>query len=260
MVFGPAFNINRDPLGGRFFEYLTEDPFLSGKLAAAQVRGIQSEGVSACIKHFAANGRDLNRNWYMSNVDERTLREIYLRGFEIAVEEGDPWGCMTAANGLNGDLCSDSRWLLNDVLKGEWGFKGLVLTDFCHSRSTEKAALAGLDIDMPWGDFETIKFGKPLMDAVARGDVPQSVLDEMVRRILWVKWKTGMLDHKDMKAGAALNTPEGCRREYGAAEKRRRFAAARYRQDEEGRADRSQLRPAFLRAGTRRKFGRSGRV
>ena len=172
------------------------------------MRGIQSEGVSACIKHFAANGRDLNRNWYMSNVDERTLREIYLRGFEIAVEEGDPWGCMTAANGLNGDLCSDSRWLLNDVLKGEWGFKGLVLTDFCHSRSTEKAALAGLDIDMPWGDFETIKFGKPLMDAVARGDVPQSVLDEMVRRILWVKWKTGMLDHKDMKAGAALNTPE----------------------------------------------------
>lgn len=208
MVFGPAFNINRDPLGGRFFEYLSEDPLLSGKLAAAQVRGIQSEGVSACIKHFAANGRDLNRNWYMSNADERTLREIYLRGFEIAVKEGDPWGCMTAANGLNGDLCSDSKWLLNEVLKGEWGFEGLVLTDFCHSRSTEKAALAGLDIDMPWGDFETIKFGKPLMDAVARGDVPQSVLDEMVRRILWVKWKTGMLDHRDMKAGAALNTKE----------------------------------------------------
>ena len=80
MVFGPAFNINRDPLGGRFFEYLTEDPYLNGKLAAAQVRGMQREGVSACIKHFAVNSRDLNRNWYMSRVDERTLREIYLRG------------------------------------------------------------------------------------------------------------------------------------------------------------------------------------
>ena len=127
MVFGPAFNINRDPLGGRFFEYLTEDPYLNGKLAAAQVRGMQREGVSACIKHFAVNSRDLNRNWYMSRVDERTLREIYLRGYEIAVKEADPWGCMTAANGLNGELCSDNEWLLNEVLKKEWGFKGLVL-------------------------------------------------------------------------------------------------------------------------------------
>ena len=117
MVFGPAFNINRDPLGGRFFEYLTEDPYLNGKLAAAQVRGMQREGVSACIKHFAVNSRDLNRNWYMSRVDERTLREIYLRGYEIAVKEADPWGCMTAANGLNGELCSDNEWLLNEVLK-----------------------------------------------------------------------------------------------------------------------------------------------
>lgn len=208
MVFGPAFNINRDPLGGRFFEYLTEDPYLNGKIAAAQVKGMQKEGVSACIKHFAVNSRDLNRNWYMSRVDERTLREIYLRGYEIAVKEADPWGCMTAANGLNGELCSDNEWLLNEVLKKEWGFKGLVLTDFCHSRSTEKAALAGLDIDMPWGDFETILFGKPLMEAVEQGKVPESVLNEMVRRILWVKYKTGVLDHKDLKAGFAVNTKE----------------------------------------------------
>lgn len=208
MIFGPAFNINRDPLGGRFFEYLSEDPLLSGRLAAAQVRGMQEAGTSACIKHFAANGRDLNRNEYMSNVDERTLREIYLRGFEIAVQEGDPWGCMTAANGLNGELCSDNEWLLNDILKGEWGFKGLVLTDFCHSRSTEKAALAGLDIDMPWGDFETIRFGKPLLDAGDEGRVPQATLDGMVRRILWNRYMTGVLDHKDPKQGAQANTPE----------------------------------------------------
>ncbi len=208
MIFGPAFNINRDPLGGRFFEYLSEDPLLSGKLAAAQVRGMQQAGTSACIKHFAVNGRDLNRNWYMSNVDERTLREIYLRGFEIAVRESEPWACMTAANGLNGELCSDNRWLLRDVLKDEWGFKGLVLTDFCHSRSTEKAALAGLDIDMPWGDFETIRFGKPLMDAVVEGRVPETVLDEMVGRILWNRWKTGQLDGRDPREGAQINTPE----------------------------------------------------
>jgi beta-glucosidase len=208
VIFGPAFNINRDPLGGRFFEYFTEDPYLNGKLAAAQVRGIQSEGVAACIKHFAVNGRDLNRNEYMSRVDERTLREIYLRGFETAVREADPWSCMTAANGLNDTLCSDSHWLLTDMLRREWGFRGMVLTDFCHSRSTVQAALAGLDVDMPWAAFAEAKFGKPLLEAVERGELPPSVLDEMVRRILWVRWKTGLLAPGDARADAALNTPE----------------------------------------------------
>lgn len=209
MVLGPAFNINRDPLGGRFFEYFSEDPLTSGKIAAAQVRGIQKEGVSACIKHFAANGRDWNRNLYMTWADERTLREIYLRGFEIAVKEAEPWGCMTAANGLNGELCSDNQWLLNHVLKDEWGFKGVVLTDFCHSRSTVKAALAGLDIDMPWGDYETVPFGKPLQEAVEEGKVPEEVLNEMVRRILWLRYKLGLLKPGQSKLGeGTVNTPE----------------------------------------------------
>lgn len=209
MVLGPAFNINRDPLGGRFFEYFSEDPLISGKIAAAQVRGIQKEGVSACIKHFAANGRDWNRNLYMTWADERTLREIYLKGFEIAVKESEPWGCMTAANGLNGELCSDNQWLLNQVLKKEWGFKGVVLTDFCHSRSTVKAALAGLDIDMPWGNFETVPFGKPLLEAVQVGKVPEEVLDEKIRRILWLRYKLGMLETgKRKQAQGAVNTLE----------------------------------------------------
>lgn len=209
MVLGPAFNINRDPLGGRFFEYFSEDPLVSGKIAAAQVRGIQKEGVAACIKHFAANGRDLNRNLYMTWADERTLREIYLRGFEIAVKESEPWGCMTAANGLNGDLCSDNQWLLNQVLKNEWGFKGVVITDFCHSRSTVKAALAGLDIDMPWGDFETVPFGKPLLEAVKVGKVPEEVLDDKVRRILWLRYKLGMVQPGKSRLGqGTVNTPE----------------------------------------------------
>jgi beta-glucosidase len=205
---GPAFNLNRDVLGGRFFEYFSDDPLLSGKLAAAQIRGLQSEGVGACAKHYAVNGREFNRNDYMSRADERTLRELYLKNFEIAVKEGKPWSVMTAANGLNGDLCSDSQFLLNDMLKGEWGFEGLVMTDWCHSKSTVKAALAGLDVDMPGGKFEVMKFGQPLVDAVKRGDVPESVVDDKVRRVLRVYALTGLLDGKDRLAGAALNTPE----------------------------------------------------
>ncbi len=208
MVFAPAYNIERDPLNGRFFEYYTEDPYLNGKLGAAFVEGLQSQKVASCIKHLACNGREWNRNWYMSNVDERALREIYLRGFEICVKESSPWGCMTAANGLNGELCSDNKWLLNDVLKKEWGFKGFVLTDFCHSRSTEKAALAGLDLDMPWGNFETIHFGKPLMKAVQEGKVSMAVLDGMVRRILRTRYAVGLMDGRKATDGGIINTPE----------------------------------------------------
>ena len=208
MLLGPAFNIVRDPLGGRFFEYFTEDPQLNGKIAAAFVRGLQNQGTAACIKHLAANGRELNRNNYMSVINERALREIYLPGFEIAVKEGHPWGAMTAANGLNGDLCSDSQWLLNEVLKGEWGFDGFVMTDFCHSRSTEKAALAGLDMDMPWGNFAQAKFGRPLLNAVKEGRVPQAMLDDKVRRILRVMGRVGLLDGAPLRTETAINTPE----------------------------------------------------
>lgn len=207
VVFGPAFNINRDPLGARFFEYMSEDPLLSGKMAAPQVRGMQEEGVAACMKHFATNGRDYNRDWYMSWADERTLREIYLRGFEIVAKEANPWAVMTAANGLNGELCSDNAWLLNQVLKNEWGFQGMVLTDFCHSRSSVKAALAGLDVDMPWGSYEQVPFGKPLADAVEEGKVPMEVLDGMVYRILWVRKQLGLLPGLSSEKVCERNTP-----------------------------------------------------
>lgn len=209
IIFGPAFNINRDPLGARFFEYMSEDPVLSGKLAAAEVRGMQSMGVSACIKHLATNGRDWNRDNYMTWCDERTLREIYLRGFEIAVKEANPWACMTAANGLNGELCSDNQWLLKEVLKNEWGFKGIVLTDFCHSRSTVKAALAGLDVDMPWGTYNDVPFGKKLADAVTEGKVPMSNLDQKVYRLLYLRYQLGLLGDKPCLIGkGTINTPE----------------------------------------------------
>ena len=218
IMFGPAFNINRDPLGARFFEYMSEDPLLSGKMAAAQVRGMQAEGVAACMKHFACNGRDWNRNLYMTWADERTLREIYLRGFEICQKESHPWSVMTAANGLNGELCSNNQWLLQQVLKNEWGFEGIVLTDFCHSRSTVKAAWAGLDMDMPWGGYDGVPFGKPLATAVEEGKVPMEILDEMVRRHLWLRYQIGLMGDKECRIGKGeLNTEVHQQTAYDAA-------------------------------------------
>ena len=187
----------------------------------------------------------------MSNVDERTLRGNLPARFRNSGRRGRPVGVHDGGQRTERRPVQRQQVAAQRCAEGRNGVSGTEVTDFCHSRSTEKAALAGLDIDMPWGDFRDDQIRKLLMDAVARGDVPQSVLDEMVRRILWVKWKTGMLDHKDMKAGAApqyagesAGGPPGCRREYGAAEKRRRFAAARYRQDEEGRADRAPIAPS----------------
>jgi beta-glucosidase len=209
MIFAPALNILRDPLGGRWFEYFTEDPFLNARLAAAVVRGIQSQGVAACPKHLACNNRERNRNEYLSMVDERALREIYLPGFEAAWKDGGAWAYMTAANGLNGDLCSDSRWLLQQVVKDEWGFDGLVLTDFCHTRSCEKAALAGLDVSMPGtDDWPAYLFGGQLLRAVEQGRVPASALDDKARRVLRVLARCGLLDaNPDPTRGGAANLP-----------------------------------------------------
>jgi beta-glucosidase len=208
MVFAPALNIERDPLNGRFFEYLTEDPYLDGQLAAPMVRGIQDQRVVACIKHFAANNREWNRDWYMSNVDEQTLEEIYLPAFKAAVQQGEAWAVMTAANGLNGKLACQNHWLLTTTLKDEWRFKGLTLTDYNHARGTEQAAFAGLDVSMPWGDWDTESFGKPLLDDVVAGKIPQTLIDEKVRRILGVMQKVGLLDGVDPHAGGSVNTPE----------------------------------------------------
>lgn len=204
MLLGPGINILRDPLGGRFFEYYSEDPHLTAELAVAIVRGIQSEGVAACVKHYAANNREDNRNHYMSMVDERTLHEIYLPAFRRSVQEGGAWAIMTSANGVNGDFVSDSRALLRDVLKDGWGFDGFVLTDWLETRSTEKAAFAGLDVSMPGRNS---LFGAPLLAAVRDGRVPESVIDDKVRRILRVYGRVGALDGRKIDEGAARNTP-----------------------------------------------------
>lgn len=192
VLLGPGVNILRDPLGGRFFEYYTEDPYLNGELTAWMVQGIQRMGVAACLKHYACNNREYNRNDYYAIVDDRTLHEIYLPVFKAAVQKGHAWTVMTSANGINFEFVSDSRKMLTDILKNQWGFDGFVITDWLQTRTTEKAIAAGLEKSMPgWDDCG---FGKPLREALERGTVRESYLDDKVIRILRVYDRVGALE------------------------------------------------------------------
>jgi beta-glucosidase len=201
MLLAPAINILRDPLNGRFFEYFTEDPHLNAELTVAFVQGLQSQGVASSLKHYVANNRDENRNSYSSEVDRRTLEEIYFPAFKAGVQRGGAWSVMTAANRVNGEYVSDSRFLLTDILKNEWGFDGMVLTDWCGTQSTELAALAGLDVSMPFR--ANSPFGAPLLAAVREGRVPEAVIDEKARRLLRTMGRVGLLDGVGQKEGGA---------------------------------------------------------
>ncbi|MHB8888957.1 MAG: beta-glucosidase [Acidobacteriaceae bacterium] len=208
MVLGPAINIDRDPLDGRFFEYGTEDPYLNARLAPAEIQGLQSQKVAACVKHFVCNNREDNRGSYMSNVGERALHEIYFPGFRAAVEQGKTWGVMTAANGVNGSFAPANKYLITTVLEKRWGFKGVVRSDGNHARSTLGAAFAGLDVGMAAGHWKTDPFGKPLMDAVLQGKVPVSIVDDKVRRVLRVMALVGILNGVPATTGGSINTPQ----------------------------------------------------
>ena len=168
LLLGPGMNIKRHPGGGRNFEYLSEDPVLSGHLAAGMVRGIQSEGVGACLKHYVANNHESYRMVCDVIVDERTFRELYLRGFEIAVTESTPWAVMTSYNLVNGEYVGDSERLLNDVLRTEWGFEGLVVTDWGGMNDRVAATRAGVDLEMPssGGAYDRL-----VIDAVDAGEL-----------------------------------------------------------------------------------------
>jgi beta-glucosidase len=178
VVLGPGMNIKRTPLCGRNFEYFSEDPLLSGLCAAAQVRGLQSQGVGACVKHFAANNQEANRYRISADVDERPLWEIYLRGFRTAVLQSSPWMVMTSYNRINGVYTDESPWLLTEVLKGEWGFDGVVVSDWGAVYDPVAAVRAGLDLRMP---------GCPDDDAVylaaQREALAESRLDDVVQRL-----------------------------------------------------------------------------
>ncbi len=181
MVLGPGCNIKRNPLNGRNFEYLSEDPYLSGKMAAAFIQGQQSTGASSCIKHFAANSQEYKRMNGDSQMDERTLREIYLKGFEIAVKEGRPNAVMCAYNKINGVHCSDSKELLTNILRNEWGFSGAVVTDWGAMNDRVEGFRAGCDLNMPGGSQF---MERTVAEAVRSGQLQESDIDACVTRIL----------------------------------------------------------------------------
>ena len=181
VVLGPGTNIKRNPLGGRCFEYFSEDPYLSGKMASAEVSGIQSEGVGVSVKHFALNNSENYRFMGNSVADMRTIREIYLKPFEIIVKEASPETLMCAYNGINGEYCCQNEWLLTDVLRREWGFGGLVMTDWGATHNRLKMLKAGLDLEMP-GDTPICR--RWIIDGIESGELEMSVLDEAVKNVL----------------------------------------------------------------------------
>ena len=181
VLLGPTINIHRHPLGGRHFESFSEDPFLTGKIATEYVKGVQSQNVAACLKHFIGNDTEYERHLVSSNIDEKTLREIYLLPFEMGVKEGNAQVVMSAYNKLNNIYCSSHKELLIDILKDEWGFDGYVVSDWGAALETEENARGGLDLEMPgpgnvWGD--------QLYAAVSEGKVEEELINDKVRRIL----------------------------------------------------------------------------
>ena len=181
VVLGPGANIKRNPTAGRNFEYFSEDPLLAGKLAAAEIQGIQSENVGVSLKHFALNNAENYRFLGDSVSDERAMREIYLKVFEIAVKEANPATLMCAYNKINGTYCSENKWLLRDVLRGEWGFSGLVMTDWGAMHGRVKSLQAGLDLEMP-GDTAVCR--RDIVEGVRSGNLSMQDLDEAVKNVL----------------------------------------------------------------------------
>ena len=170
VLLGPGLNTKRSPLCGRNFEYFSEDPYLSGKMAAGYVRGIQSNGISACPKHFAVNSQELRRMASDSVVDERTLRELYLTGFEIVVREAKPKTIMSSYNLINGTYANENRHLLMDILRGEWGFDGAVVTDWGGSNDHALGVQNGSTLEMPAPGGDAVR---ELMQAVQSGKLPK---------------------------------------------------------------------------------------
>ena len=206
VILSPAMNIHRNPLCGRNFEYYSEDPVLTGRIGAAYVRGIQSNGVGTSVKHFAVNNQETNRHENDSRVDTRALREIYLKGFEIAIKEAEPWTVMSSYNKLNGEYTQQSYDLLTRILRDEWGFDGIVMTDWGSKEGTVKAAAAGNDLMMPGNETEV----RRLVDAVKSGELPEADLDRNVKRMLEYMVKTPRFngykysDAPDLKAHAKV--------------------------------------------------------
>ncbi len=215
IMLAPAFNIARTPLCGRTYEYYSEDPFLNARLAVQSVKGIQSQHVAACVKHYAVNNQEIERGRVNVSVDERALREIYLPAFKASITEGNAWTIMSAYNKLRGAYCSENDYLLNKVLKGEWKFKGIVISDWGGTHSTVNAANNGLDVEMgSRPPYSSYYFANPLLDSVKGGKVSMKVIDEKVKRILWVMYQTTLSSNQP---AGKINTTEHSKTVYDIA-------------------------------------------
>ena len=184
MILGPAINIQRIPTGGRTYEYLSEDPLLSGMLAVAYTRGSQDDGTAVCLKHYALNNQEDYRGFVDVRISDRAMHEIYLRPFEMAVREADAWGLMAAYNKVNGRWCSENEQLLTTILRQQWGFQGMVISDWGGVHSTVDAVTAGMNVEMPGSRF----MGQALLDSVRAGKVSEDVINQRVREILRVRF------------------------------------------------------------------------
>ncbi len=204
ILLGPTINLQRTPIGGRNFECYSEDPILTGALATAFVQGVQSEGVAACPKHFVANDTEYERHRVSSNVDPRTLRELYLRPFEMVVRDAKPWMIMSSYNRINGVQANSNAYLLRTVLKGEWAFDGVVVSDWGGSTSTVGDYLGGLDLEMP-GPARS--FGDKLARAIEQGEAPADLLDDVVARLKRLAQRTSRAQTDD-RTEESVDRPE----------------------------------------------------
>ena len=205
ILLGPCVNIARHPLAGRNFESYSEDPYLAGRIGIGFVKGVQSQGIGTSLKHFACNNQETERGRGSSEIDERTLREIYLPAFEAIVKEANPWTVMCAYNRINGVYASQNNHLLNDILKEEWGYEGVVISDWGANHTTVESVAGGLDIEMP-GPAKY--YGNLLVEAVNNWQMDEKVIDASVRRILKMIFKTSKLSAPSMLPKGSLNTPE----------------------------------------------------
>jgi beta-glucosidase len=206
IMLGPGVNIQRTPLGGRNFEYGGEDPFLSARMAVGYIRGEQAQDVASCVKHFALNNQEFQRGSINVEVDERALREIYLPAFRAAVQEAGVWSVMGAYNQFRGQHCCENDYLLNHILKGEWGFRGLVVSDWGGAHNTGECALNGLDLEMGTdAGYDHFYLAQPYLKRIQSGELSAAGLDDKVRRNLRVMFATHVFD-PDRKAGS-FNTP-----------------------------------------------------
>ncbi len=207
ILLAPAINIIRSPLCGRNYEYMTEDPFLNVRMAVPYIQGVQEQDVAACVKHFAINNQETLRGSIDVLASERAIREIYLPAFKAAVTEGNAFSVMGAYNRFRGAYLCENDYLLNKLLKGEWGFKGIVVSDWGAVHNTVNSAKNGLDVEMGSGlPFSNFFFANPLLEAVQNGSVEESLIDDKVKRILRVMFNVKKMDQSRKKG--SINTPE----------------------------------------------------